>query len=230
MGFDVVAFIVFSASGIALSALVLSLEWFRRSTWLLVIGMTWSFMWMLGIWIPLASVQLSPVAFLTHVGMSGIGAVLHWPFAVAAFAQIMAATASAMISDGQINVRKTYDRAEKAERAGDLEGAAALYEAEAKQDPEDGEALRRLGEILMRIEAYEDAAESFRVALPRMEEPGEKCAVALRLADVLVGNLGRRDEAVAVLQDVCRDAGETREAEAIRLRLEALGSGPAKSE
>ncbi len=121
-----------------------------------------------------------------------------------------------------MKVEKTYDRAAKAEREGDLERALAAYGRAAADDPKDPEPLRRMAEIHLRRGDRERAFERFRQALPLIASHEGRATLAFRLADLLIES-GRQPEARSHLEAVERDLAGTRFAEFARERLGALG-------
>lgn len=128
---------------------------------------------------------------------------------------------AAALGVGNMKVRKTYDKAEKAEREGDLEGALGLYQGEAAQDPSDPEPLRRMAEIRVRQGDLDRAAPLFRAALPLVESPEDRTTLAFRLSDLLV-RADRRDEARRVLEELAGQVPGTRWAEYAEARLKGL--------
>ena len=121
-----------------------------------------------------------------------------------------------------MKVEKTYDRASKAEREGDLEGALAAYRTAAAEDRKDPEPLRRMGEIHLRRGERAEALRLFREALPLIPSDEGRATLAFRMADLLLEE-GRRDEARVQLAEVERSLAGSRFAQFARERRESLG-------
>lgn len=120
---------------------------------------------------------------------------------------------------GDILRIKTYDRAEGAEARRDFEGAAELYREKIEEDPEDPEARRRLGEVLLKLDRAEEAEREFRGALEAAEELEMHSAIAFRLAEVLDETLGRPDEAAEMYRNIVDTHPESQHATFAKSRL-----------
>ena len=127
------------------------------------------------------------------------------------------------MSDDQIVVRKTYDRAEGAESRGDYEGAAELYRKETDSDPTDREAHRRLAEVLLKMGSPREAVEELRSVLALSKEEEARCAAAFRLAEVLQDEMGDREAAADLYRMVLQDYPDSKYAGHARSRLEQVG-------
>ncbi len=127
-----------------------------------------------------------------------------------------------------MKVERTYDRAAKLEREGDLDGALAAYEDAAAKDARDPEPRRRMAEIHLRRGEADRAFERFREALALLEGDEDRASLAFRLSDLLV-EAGRIAEAKAVLEDASRALVHTRFAGFARTRRAALDPSPTRN-
>jgi hypothetical protein len=118
----------------------------------------------------------------------------------------------------QMTVRKTYDRAEKARREGDLDRAVDLYREEAARDPADPEPHQRMAEIDLGRGRIPAALEGFRQALARMEKGEAEVTLAFRLSDLLEKE-GNTRESRQILEGIERKFEGTKFAEYARERL-----------
>jgi len=135
---------------------------------------------------------------------------------------VLTALARALTSDSQIVVRKTYDKAEAAEARHDFETAASLYEQEIASDPEDHEAHRRLGELLVKMGRAREGAARLERALELAEQADERCAAAFRLAEVYHDQLDDPEQALRLYTLIARSHPGNRLARYARERAERL--------
>jgi len=98
--------------------------------------------------------------------------------------------------------KTTYDLAEAAHWKGQTEEAIQLLEEGAKEHPKDSYPLRRLSELLMEKGEYEQAAEALIEAAKRTQGVQQWADLSFRLVDILDRHLKRREEAVAVLEEI----------------------------
>lgn len=108
------------------------------------------------------------------------------------------------LSLNQVIWRKSYDKAEGAEVRGDFETAIALYGDEIEKDPEDGEARRRLAEVLLKNEQPREAAAQLEELLNR-SSGGQWCKTAFRLAEVQQDDLARPESAAELYRRIAEE-------------------------
>ena len=135
-----------------------------------------------------------------------------------------------LMSYDKIPELKTYDRAEGAESNKEYGRAARLYREKIEEDPEDVEAYRRLAEVLMELDRPEDAARVFRADMKRAEEPGDRCRVGFRLAEVLHETLDRAEEGAELYRMIAEQCPDDRRADAARARLRRMGATVSRQE
>jgi Flp pilus assembly protein TadD len=142
-------------------------------------------------------------------------AALHAPLLVSLLTKLAQDAFDGMIDPkSSVVVRKSYDEAEKAEARHEYDRALELLEAERSRDPKDSEVRTKIGNLLARLNRFEEAVAEFSSIL-EMEDPDEKDIVysALRAADILDSNLGRKVDARTVLdtalgRDLSAEAGK----------------------
>lgn len=129
----------------------------------------------------------------------------YWTFLIREY---VGRSHAALMGIGSMKVEKSYDKARKAEHERDWDGALSEYARAAAEDPGDGEARRRMGEIHLRLDRTEQALQHFRAAVPLKESPEDRTTLSFRIADILDG-AGRRDEARALLESVAKEYAGT---------------------
>lgn len=169
----------------------------------------------LGVRTPLSG--LMSLMVLLAQGVIGIG--FNIPALHCSLDHALTAVGRSALSDGDIKVRKTYDKADGAATRGDFALAAALYREEIADDPKDAEARRRLAEVLLRQGEPEQAVEELRKAMALFSEPHEQCTVIFRLAEVLREELKDDEAAAELYRNVLRQCPKGRHADYARERL-----------
>ena len=129
----------------------------------------------------------------------------------------------AVITDVGSSVTKTYAGARRAEEEGDYVRAARAYRRELEYDPRDVEARRRLAEVLVRMNRFDEGLGSFRLALTHIkDDPATECAITFRIADILVNKKLDFDMALQELDFVRKKYPDTRYAADAQKRLEKV--------
>jgi hypothetical protein len=146
------------------------------------------------------------------------GVVLGLPYFAFLVSEGMDRLHAAATGIDQMTVRKTFDRAEKAEREGDLDGALARYREEADRDPRDPEPVRRMAEIDLRAGRVTAALDEFRQALSLLERGEAQVVLSFRLSELLEKE-GAGEEARRLLERVEQEYPGTRFAEYAQERL-----------
>jgi hypothetical protein len=126
-----------------------------------------------------------------------------------------------------IVVRKTYDRAEGAEKRGDIETAISIYRGEIEKDPTDREARRRLAELLLKHSLPVDAMQQFKELLDSAPDGREWCRAAWRMAEVCQDKLDQPNRAKHILQAIIKEHPESEHARYARVRLGGAPAPPA---
>ncbi|MBM4083305.1 MAG: tetratricopeptide repeat protein [Planctomycetes bacterium] len=127
-----------------------------------------------------------------------------------------------VMGDDRLRMPKTYDRAEKAERAREFAQAAQLYREAIAQDPKDLEARRRLAEVHVQLGDYDAAIRELTAALAETAELDLRGPLVVRLAEILVQHRNDRMAALERLYKFKDEAAGTRHAEYVQARIEAL--------
>jgi len=164
-------------------------------------------LWFLTIWLFRSETGVLALLFMLPILFVGVG--LAYRFLRFLIGDWFETAHRFGIGLDRMTIEKSYDRAEKAERERDLEGAIRLYREETGRDPADPEPWRRIGEIEVRRGRMEHAVEPLRAALTRLHEPEPRATAAFRLADVL-RHLNRTDEARALIEGIGREFPGTR--------------------
>ena len=94
---------------------------------------------------------------------------------------------------------KTYTAMEKAEGEGNFKRAIMLYRRELERDPKDLEARRRLAEVLLRDNQFEEAIGELRLAVTVTQDPEAEVDFILRVSDILLNKKLDFDTALADL-------------------------------
>jgi hypothetical protein len=152
-------------------------------------------------------------------------AALHAPLLVSLLTKFAQDALDGMVDPkSSVVVKKSYDEADKAEARHEYDRALELFEAERERDPQDSEVRTKIGNLLARLNRFEEAAAEFSSIL-EMEDPDEKDVVygALRAADILDSNLGRKTDARAILNAALNRDLSTEGGEAIGARRKTYG-------
>jgi len=159
-----------------------------------------------------------PAFFLVTI----IGTALAFRFWSSLIGDFFMRARSVMMGDDRMTVEKSFDRAHKAEKEGDLEGAYRLYAEERAKDPAAPEPLRRMAEIRLQQGRAEEALSHLRDALPLAPSPEERAVLSFRISDLLL-RLGRTQEARSELESTARELAGTRFEKYARERLAGIG-------
>lgn len=148
-------------------------------------------------------------------------AVVNAPVIANILGSYLVGAARWMSGINNIRVSKTYEKAEAAEKDGDLEKAAGIYRQELNDDPEDPTAHRRLAELLLELERTEEAIAEFEKARVFLEEDKDNwCNVTFRLAEVIADVTDRTEEAEGLYREVIERYPESDFATYARDRLD----------
>jgi tetratricopeptide (TPR) repeat protein len=169
-----------------------------------------------------AGAGMPPLLFLTGFLMSVVCLLLSGYVFIYMVRFYVEHAQTTLMSDHQLKVPKTYDKAEAAERRMDYETAAALYKIEIEDDPEDGEACRRLAEVYIKVGDFRSALSQFNRAIECNLERDRKCAVLMRMADLHAGYLGDIDAAIDTLQTIIHQYPTSKHADYAKVRLRTL--------
>lgn len=101
-----------------------------------------------------------------------------------------------LMSEKDIKPPKTYDRAEAAEKLGNMNEALSIYTKYIKNDPMDPEPHRRMAEIYVKLDAFEQAIECFKQSAMLSSEEGMKIHCYLRIWDILTGAIKEPQRAI----------------------------------
>ncbi|KPJ62545.1 MAG: hypothetical protein AMS15_03510 [Planctomycetes bacterium DG_23] len=112
--------------------------------------------------------------------------ILYVPFFIHLIIFYASKTWDSLSGVSDIKVRKTYSKAEAAEKERNYEGAMEYYRKELEQEPEDAEARRRLAEIFYTTGDFDGALKTFRVAYTFEKEEEKKAGIAFRIVDILL--------------------------------------------
>ena len=123
------------------------------------------------------------------------------------------------ISD--IKVRKTYSKAEAAEKERNYEEAMEYYRKELEKEPEDAEARRRLAELFFTTYDFDSALKTFHVAYTFEKEEEKRAGIAFRIVDIL---LAKGDDLTALkeLEHIKREFPKTQYARHAADRVQRL--------
>ena len=141
---------------------------------------------------------------LTVTFVAFLGAGLAWlPFVLLlVFLWVGAAWAAVSATSEPSVVHKTYTAMEKAEGEGNFKRAIMLYRRELERDPKDLEARRRLAEVLLRDNQFEEAIGELRLAVTVTQDPEAEVDLILRVSDILLNKKLDFDTALADLDFV----------------------------
>ncbi|MBI3097460.1 MAG: tetratricopeptide repeat protein [Planctomycetes bacterium] len=129
------------------------------------------------------------------------GACFYTWFLAHAIGHLVIEGKKSAMGDTTLQVAPTYHQAEAAEKRHDFAAAERLYRQAIAERPDDAEAKRRLAELhLLRGDA-EAAARAYRALIADTPDPEGASLLVFRLADLLSGTLGRRDEALSLLRE-----------------------------
>jgi len=133
-----------------------------------------------------------PAGGQVHIGlvfnmMMMVGAgVLYVPFFIHLIIFYGSKSWDSLTGISDIKVRKTYSKAEAAEKERKYEEAMGYYRKELEQDPEDAEARRRLAELFYTTNDFDSALKAFRVAYTFEKEEEKRAGIAFRIVDILL--------------------------------------------
>ena len=131
-------------------------------------------------------------------------------------ANLLVGTASA------IKLRRTYDQAEAAEARRDYAGAERLYLEAIPEDEKDPEPLRRLADLYVKMERWDEASTFLRRAVDLTHDIEAKFMLIFQLADMLDEDLTNPAAALAELERLARDHPHARGIEYVTPRIESL--------
>lgn len=135
---------------------------------------------------------------------------------------IVARISASAMSDGQVAVKPTFDRAEAAERTGELETAAELYREAIEADGSDPVPVRRLAEVLLRQEEVDEAMAGLRRAARLCEDVEAKALTVFRIAEVITSAKGDKAAAITELRKFASEHAGTTYASNAMARVQAL--------
>jgi tetratricopeptide (TPR) repeat protein len=178
-------------------------------------------------WRPLVGAELEMLPFYEGVILSIIPVAFHIPFLWFVIPYYMVdLLPSILMSDHRLRMPKTYDRAEKAEKAKDFALAAQLYREAIAQDPDDLEARRRLAEASVTLADYDTAVSELVLVLAKSTGLEQKALVAVRLAEILATHKRDRTAALEHLYRLRDELNGTKQAELLQARIDALTGQP----
>jgi len=138
-------------------------------------------------------------AMLVGMGLSSA----PWAFFIAALIpSVLGRIATSAMSDGRLQLRPAYDKAEAAEARRDFAAAETLYRDIAAQRPDDPEPLRRLAELLVKRGDPRAAANAMQQAIRIEENPNEKFLLSIRLSEIFADDARDPASAAKVLSDL----------------------------
>ncbi|MBM4082009.1 MAG: tetratricopeptide repeat protein [Planctomycetes bacterium] len=220
------AFVLFSAVGALSSLIAANANPIRTSKAYLVAHIMASLYLTGAIWKDFsasADMLSVMVEVLSKVALCIVGLMFHAYFiAFAIRHHLLDVLPTVLMGDDRLRMPKTYDRAEKAERARDFAQAAQLYREAVAQDPKDLEARRRLAEVHVQLGDYDAAIRELTAALAETAELDLRGPLVVRLAEILVQHRNDRMAALERLYKFKDEAAGTRHAEYVQARIEAL--------
>jgi len=215
-----VLFVIQLVVGGALS-LLLVVDEDKRDCWpvhlggVLVMGLLFALM----AWVSAGAPTSAPVKTLYFL----LAGVAYLPFLALVVVRYGAFFTQQARSQASPSAPKTYAGAERSEKEGNLVRAAKLYRRELEHDPADAEARRRLAEILVKMNRFDDALGSFRLALTHIkDDPRSECAIIFRIADILVNKKLDFDMALQELDFVRKKYPDSRHARTAQAQLEKI--------
>jgi thioredoxin-like negative regulator of GroEL len=126
------------------------------------------------------------VAFFIRLMMMCVAGILYVPFILHIIAFYGGQTWDSLSGVSDVKVRKTYSKAEAAEKERNYEEAMGHYKKELEQEPEDAEARRRLAELFYTTGDFDGALKTFRVAYTFEKEQEKRAGIAFRIVDILL--------------------------------------------
>lgn len=146
-------------------------------------------------------------------------------FLAHAIGQLVMAGKNEAMGDTGLQVAPTYHQAEAAEKRRDFAEAERLYLLAVAERPADTEAKRRIAELHVLRGDLEAAARAYRALISDTPDPEEASLLVFRLSDLLSGRMGRREEALALLQGFERRHPQSKAAAYARERAGRLEGG-----
>lgn len=163
------------------------------------------------------------IDFFCHVALLLIAVSLQSPFLYFVLSHYATEWLPGLLmSDDRLRMPKTYDRAEKAERAKDFAQALQLFREAVARDPEDMEARRRVAELHVKLGDYDAAIADFAFLVSKTAELDQRGPLVVRLSEMLVQHKHDQATALEYLYKLRDDAAGTRHAEYIQARIDAL--------
>lgn len=161
------------------------------------------------------------IGLFFNLMMMVLAGILYVPFFVYLIVCYGSKTWDSMSGISDIKVRKTYSKAEAAEKERNYEEAMGYYRKELERDPEDAEARRRLAELFHNTGDWDSALKTFRVAYTFEKEEENRAGIAFRIVDIL---LAKEEDLTALkeLEHIKREFPNTQYARHATERVQRL--------
>ena len=161
------------------------------------------------------------IGLIVNMMMMAVAGILYVPFFIHLIAFYGSKTWDSLTGVSDIKVRKTYSKAEAAEKERNYEEAMGYYRKELERDPEDAEARRRLAELLHNTGNWDSALKTFRVAYTFEKEEENRAGIAFRIVDIL---LAKEEDLTALkeLEHIKREFPNTQYARHATERVQKL--------
>ena len=174
------------------------------------------------LWVIKANLEFGLALPLMLLAVGIVVGMTHCYFFAAVAGNLITGIGRGLMGDGSLKVRPSYDKAESAVKAGDLELAVKLYAEGAQEYPQDPTPHLRLADIAAQLSQWEPAVDHMRHAIDIAKEPGEQNAAVFRLADLLNAKMKQPAAARQTLQQFIDRHPDSKEAEFARQRLENI--------
>jgi len=176
----------------------------------------------LAVWALGLTVEQYGYWLLTTIIFSCLVALTHGYFYATVVSQVAAGLAAGLTGVSGLEVTPTYDLADAALKAGDLDTAHSLYTEQTKRHRRDPGLWKRLADVCERQGDHAQAAQHLGKAIVLVREPEPKSLLVFRLADLLTHRLRQPDTARELLLQFISMCPDTPQAGYARERLEQL--------
>lgn len=180
----------------------------------------------LAVWALRLTIEQYGYWLLTSIIFSCLVALTHGYFYATVISQAAAAIASGLTGVSGLEVTPTYDRADAALKAGDLDTARHLYTEETRRHRHDPSLWKRLADVCERQGDFAQAAQHLGKAIVLVGEPEPKSLLVFRLADLLTHRLRQPDTARELLLQFISMCPDAPQAGYARERLGKLPAPP----